>query len=88
MWVEVVESMHQLLSDFAHFTFRQVPVVFQDFKELSLSELSDHAEFMGSLERIQKQNDVFIIQALQDLYLLSQIVQLFLCFASIYRNLG
>ena len=46
MAVQVVERMHQLLGDFAHFGLTEVPIVFKDLEQLTLGELCHNAEFM------------------------------------------
>ena len=83
--MQIVESVHQLLSYFAHFVLRQVPVILQDLEQLALRELSDHAKLMGGLERVQEQDDVLVVKAFQNVDFLSQIIELFLSFASVKR---
>ena len=83
MRMEIVKSVHQLLSDFADLVLWQVPVVLQDLEELTLRELGDHAEFVGCLERVQQQDDVLVVEAFQNVDFLPQIVELLLCFASL-----
>ena len=86
MRMQIVESVHQLLSYFAHFVLGQVPVVLQDLEQLALRELGDHAKLVGGLERVQEQDDVLVVQAFQNVNFLPQIIQLFLSFASVKRK--
>lgn len=72
--VQIVQGMHKLLGNLPHFVFRQIPVVLQDFKQFSLSKLSNHAELMRCFEAVKQQNDVFVIQAFQNIDFLSQVV--------------
>ena len=80
--MEIVEGVHQLLSYFAHLVLRQIPVVLQDLEQLALCKLGDHAKLMRGLERVQEQDDVLVVKAFQNIDFLSQIVELFLSFAS------
>ena len=82
MRMQIVKGVHQLLGDLAYLVLWEVPVVLQNLEELALSELRDHAELMRRLERVQQQNDVLVVEALQNVDLLPKIVQLFLSFAS------
>ena len=52
--VQVVQSMNKLLSYLPNFVLREVPIIFKDLKQFSLSELSDHTELVSSLEWIQE----------------------------------
>lgn len=80
--MKIVERMDQLLGDLANFVLRKVPVILQNLEELTLCELGDHAELMRRLERVKKQDDVLVVEALQNIDFLPEIVQLFLRFAS------
>jgi hypothetical protein len=80
--VEIVERVHQLLGYLANFVFWKIPVVFEDLEQLTLSELGNHAKLMRGLERVQKQDDVLVVEALQNVDFLPEIVQLFLRFAT------
>ena len=72
--VEVVKSMYQLLSNFTNFRLWQFSIVLQDFKELSLGELCDHAELMGSFKGVKKQNDVLVVETFQNVDFLTKII--------------
>jgi hypothetical protein len=48
--MKVVESMHKLLRNLADLNLWKLSVVLEDLEELTLSEFSDHAELVGSLE--------------------------------------
>ena len=82
MRMEIVECVHKLLRYLANFVFRQVPVILENLEQLTLRELGNHAKLMRSLERVQKQNDVLVVETLQNVDFLPEIVELFLRFAS------
>ena len=84
--MKIVERMDKLLGNLANFVFRQVPVILQNLEELALRELSDHAELMRRLERVEKQDDVLVVETLQNVDFLPEVVQLFLCFASVEQS--
>ena len=52
MTVQVVEGLDKLLGNFADLRLAKVAVILKDFEELTLSELSDHAEFVRGFKRI------------------------------------
>ena len=54
--------MHKLLRNLTHFWLRELSIILKDLKELSLGELGDHAEFMGSFKRVQQQDDVLVVE--------------------------
>ena len=72
--VQVVQGLDQLLSNLTHLWFTQVAVVFQDLEKLTLGELCHHAELMRSLERIEQQDDVLVVEAFENLNFLPQVV--------------
>ena len=74
--MKVVKSLYELLSDLADFRLSQVSVVLKDLEELTLGEFSDDTELVGCFERIEQQNDVFMVQTFQNFDFLSQIVAL------------
>jgi hypothetical protein len=74
--------MHQLLSNLSHLAFWQTSIIFKNLKQLSLSKLGDHTEFMRRLKRVKQQYDVLMVQTLEDFNLLSQVVQFLLSLAS------
>lgn len=61
--VQIIEGMNQLLCDFPHFVFWKFAVIFQDFKQLTLSEFSNHTKLMTCFERVKEQNNIFVVQA-------------------------
>ena len=79
--VQIVKRVHQLLGYLAHFIFWKIPVILEDLEQLTLGELGDHAKLVRRLKRVQKQNDVLVVETLQNVDFLPQIVQLFLRFA-------
>lgn len=83
--VEIVESLDQLLGNLTHLRFSQVAVVFENFEELSLGEFCDDTELVRGFERIQKQDDILVIQTLENFNFLAQVVHFFLCFASKFQ---
>ena len=62
MRVEIVQSVHKLLRNLTHFWLRELSIILKDLKELSLGELGDHAELMGSFKRVQQQDDVLVVE--------------------------
>ena len=62
--VQVVESLDELLSDFADLRLAKVAVILKDLEELTLSELSDDTELVRSFERVQEQDDVLVVETL------------------------
>lgn len=62
--VQVVESLDELLSDFADLRLTKVAVILKDLEELTLSELSDDTELVRSFERVQEQDDVLVVETL------------------------
>jgi hypothetical protein len=72
--MKVVESMHKLLRNLSHFVLRKVPVILKNFEQLSLCEFGDHTELMGCFERIEKQDDVLVVETFEDVDLLSEVV--------------
>ena len=79
--MQIIESMHQLLSDLANLILWKVSIIFKNFKQLTLSKLRDHAELMRCFKWIQQQDDILVVQPFQDIDFLSQIIELFLSFA-------
>ena len=59
--VKIVECVHKLLSYLANLGFWQVSVILKNFEEFTLCELCNNAEFVRCFERVQQQNDVFMI---------------------------
>lgn len=86
MRVEIVERVHQLLGYLANFVFWKIPVILEDLEQLTLGELGNHAKLMRGLERVQKQNDVLVVETLQNVDFLPEIVQLFLRFATVQES--
>ena len=62
--VQVVESLDELLSDFADLRLAKVAVILKDLEELTLSELSDDTELVRSFKRVQEQDDVLVVETL------------------------
>ncbi len=69
--VEVVESVDELLGDFADLFLRQGLVVFEDLEKLALSKLKgekhgryfgDDAEVVGCFEGVDHEDDVLVDQ--------------------------
>jgi hypothetical protein len=73
--------VHQLLGNLADFSLAQAPVIFEDFEELALRELCDHAKLMRSFERVKHQNYVLVVKPLQNLDFLPEIVHFLLSLA-------
>lgn len=44
--MQIIQSMHQLLSDLANLILWKVSIIFKNFKQLTLSKLRDHAELV------------------------------------------
>ena len=51
MRVQVVEGVHELLSDLANLALWQIAVVLQDFEELSLSKLEEVRSVLSGVPR-------------------------------------
>eukprot|EP00353_Schmidingerella_taraikaensis_P006198 CAMPEP_0185573314 /NCGR_PEP_ID=MMETSP0434-20130131/5066_1 /TAXON_ID=626734 ORGANISM="Favella taraikaensis, Strain Fe Narragansett Bay" /NCGR_SAMPLE_ID=MMETSP0434 /ASSEMBLY_ACC=CAM_ASM_000379 /LENGTH=125 /DNA_ID=CAMNT_0028189519 /DNA_START=3508 /DNA_END=3882 /DNA_ORIENTATION=- len=83
MTVEVVERLDELLGDLAHFLLAEVTVVLQNLEQLTLGEFCDDAELVGRLEGVEEQDNVFVVETLEDLNLLSQVIHLLLGLASL-----
>lgn len=81
--VQIVQCEDQLLCDLPDLCLRQTPVIFEYFKKFSLSELSDDTELVRCLEGIEKEDDVLVVETFENLNLLSEVVEFFLCFAPI-----
>ena len=79
--MQIIQSMHQLLSDLANLILWKVSIIFKNFKQLTLSKLRDHAELVRCFKWIQQQDDILVVEPFQDVNFLSQIVELFLGFA-------
>lgn len=62
--VQVVESLDELLGNFADLRLTKVAVILKDLEELTLSELSDDTELVRSFERVQEQDDVLVVETL------------------------
>ena len=46
MTVQVVERLHELLSNFTHLWLSQVAIIFKDLEKLTLSKLCDDTELV------------------------------------------
>lgn len=82
MRVQVVQGVHKLLGDLAHFRLAQVPVVLEDLEELALGKLGNDAELVARFERVEQQNNVFVVESFQNFNFLPEVVHLLLGFAS------
>ena len=84
--VEIVESLDQLLGNLTHLRFSQIAVIFKNFEELSLGKFCDDTELMRGFERIQKQDDILVVQTLENFNFLAQVIHFFLCLASKFQT--
>ena len=85
--VQIIKCVYQLLCNLSDFILWQISIVLKNFEQFSLSELCDHAEFMGCFEWVKQEYNILVIKAFENVDLLSQIIEFLFSFASITDGL-
>mmetsp|Transcript_23406 Transcript_23406/g.56011 ORF Transcript_23406/g.56011 Transcript_23406/m.56011 type:complete len:249 (-) Transcript_23406:293-1039(-) len=85
--VEVVQRSHQLLCDHLHDLLRQILVILEDLKELSLRVLGHDAEVGLRLKSIKHLYDAFVSERAKDFNFLPEVLQVLLALAMLHNEL-